>query len=161
MKQASIALALAFALAPAAHAQLSCDDVRRLNAAVLDDFESIAGEEVDDGIFRTSVHMAGAKSCAIDLFFEAVHSCSWNFSTEQAAVDAYNVNVATLASCISGWSQHGADPDATPSDDVRKIAETHFAGGGEYDGIEWQVSVEQDTGASSAGYRLWVELIYF
>ena len=161
MKQAAIALALAFVLAPAAHAQLTCDDVRRLNDAVLGDFESLAGEEVDDGVFDTSVHMAGATFCAIDLFFEAVHSCSWDFSTEQAAVAGYNVNVATLASCISGWSQHAAGSDATPAENVRNIAETHFAGGGEYDGVEWQVSVEQDTGASSPGYRLWIELIYF
>jgi hypothetical protein len=161
MKQASIAVALAFALAPAAHAQLTCDDVRRLNGAVLGDFESLAGDEVDDGIFETSLHMAGAKYCAIDIFFEAVHSCSWDFSTEQAAVAAYNANVATLASCISGWSQHGAEPDTTLSDDVRNVAETHFSGAGEHDGVEWQLAVEQLTGASFSGYRLWVELLYF
>ena len=158
MKFVSAGLALAFALAPAAHAQITCDDVGRLNGAVLDDFGSLAGDEVDDDIFKTSVVMAGAETCGIDLFFEAVHSCWWRFSSEQEAVAAYNASVATLANCLPGWARHCAEEGATPATGVRNIAETHFAGDGEYTDVEWQLVVEQGT---DSAYRLWVELIYF
>ena len=149
---------LCLPIAPAAHAQITCDDAGRLNASVLGDFESLVGEEVDDGLFETSLHMAGAQTCAIDLFAEPVHSCLWRFVSEQDAVATYNANVSVLASCIAGWERQSAGQGATSTSGTRMIAETRFIGQGAYVDVEWQLVVEQ--GADS-GYRLWVELISF
>ncbi|CAM9988725.1 unnamed protein product, partial [Phaeothamnion confervicola] len=89
-------------LAPSAHAQVTCSEVSQLNAYGLDDFDAIAGEEIDDELYKTSYALPGAIDCSIDYGFDSIYTCTWVFSTYTDAAAAWNAQVGAVSSCLSG-----------------------------------------------------------
>ncbi len=99
MKYAGLA-ALAVALAPIAHAQ-DCAPLDRVVAAAFDGFESIAGEEADDGFFETTISFFNADDCAIDAF-EGQYYCLWARPTVADADKAIAPLYDMAKVCLSG-----------------------------------------------------------
>jgi hypothetical protein len=67
-----IVAGLALALAPAAHAQVTCSDVSRITAYAADDFDDIIGDEVDDDYYKATYSVAGAAECTLDFGWDSV-----------------------------------------------------------------------------------------
>ena len=160
MKFAYAAIAAALASAPIAHAQVTCADVSRITAASGEDFESLAGDEIDDDLYESTYLIAGANDCSVDLFLDAIHSCIWTFSSQADAVQAYNTNVAAIAPCLSAWKASAMKIEAEPVDGSRLAAGTSYVGSGDFEYLEWVVVHEEVVSGKPAPYRLWIELVY-
>jgi hypothetical protein len=160
MKLASVAIAAALASAPIAHAQVTCTDVSRIVAAAGEDFESLAGDEIDDELYKSTYLIAGANDCSVDLFLDAIHSCIWNFPSQADAIQAYNTNVAAIAPCLSAWKASAMKIEADPVDGSRLVAGMSYVGSGDFEFLEWVIVLEEVISGKPTPYRLWVELVY-
>lgn len=156
-----VSAAVALALAPVAHAQITCADVSRIAAAASKDFDDLTSDEIGDDLYRSTYLIAGANSCSVDLFLEAVHSCVWNFPSQAAAIQAYNTNVAAIAPCLPAWKAGAMTIDAEPVDGSRLVAGMSYAGSGDSEYLEWDVVLEEVVSGKPAPYRVWIELVYY
>lgn len=161
MKFAYAAIAAALASAPIAHAQITCADVNLITAAASNDFADLTGDELGDDLYKSSLLIAGANSCAVDLFLEAVHSCVWNFASQSDGIRTYNTNVAAIAPCMSGWTATAMKIDEAPLDGTRVTAGMSYVGSGAFEYLEWVVVLEEVVSGSPSPYRMWVELVYY
>jgi hypothetical protein len=137
--------ALAIAFAPSAYAQVTCTEVNQLNAHGLDDFDDIAGEEIDDDFYKATYALNGSIECSIDYGFDSVYTCTWVFSTHAEAVAAWNAQVGAVSSCLSGWRARPETPSGTASGGYRALQSTFFEGSGTYVDMEWGVFLEEHT----------------
>jgi hypothetical protein len=161
---ASAAL-LGLSLAPVAYAQISCSDVNRLIEESDVDFEDIAGEEIDDYLYRATFRIAGANSCEVDLDFDAVYYCDWQYQSYGDASAALSSQVAALGYCLSssGWSAPKSlkTDSAADSDGYRTIAGTYWEGTGSNLDLEWAVELEEHRDSNGMHYHLWIDLVYY
>jgi hypothetical protein len=160
---ASAAL-LGLTLAPGAWAQISCTEVNRLISESDNDFEDISGEEVDLDLYEATYNVAGAKECLVDLEWDAVYSCEWQYAYHSDASSALSSHVAALGYCLgSGWSApKSMKVDSTAdSNGYRTIAGTIWDGTGKYADMEWAVELEEHTDSNGTHYHLWVDIVYY
>jgi hypothetical protein len=159
---ASAAL-LGLTLAPAAYAQVSCSEVSRLNAEADTDFEDISGEETDVDLYQATYKISGARECMVDLEYDSIYSCEWQYSSYSDASSALSSQVSSLGYCLSGWSApKSITPDSTAdSDGYRSIAGTYWEGKGDFVDMEWMVELEEHADSNGTHYHLWVDLAYY
>lgn len=166
MKRALASAALlGLTLAPGAYAQITCSEVNRLIVESDVDFEDIAGEEIDDELYRATFRLAGATACEIDLEFDSVYYCDFPYQSYGDASAALGSQVAALGYCLtsSGWSAPKAlKTDSTAdSDGYRTIAGTYWEGTGKNVDLEWAVELEEHRDSNGLHYHLWVDLAYY
>jgi hypothetical protein len=104
-----IAASLALALAPAAHAQISCVELTLVLQSGLSDFEQIKGapDKDEENVWRSSFSLPGAGQCYV-LKGKAdawVYTCDSVFKGESTAASAFDASVASVASCLSSWTR--------------------------------------------------------
>lgn len=113
MKNAVVAALLfgACAGAPAAHAQASCADLRRLVQEAEKDFESIIGakspDEPGESLYDSRFNLPDADSCVISLDLESLYSCRWEASDEAAAARLADSQIAVMRACFTDWRALG------------------------------------------------------
>jgi len=100
MKSAMFAAA-ALALAPIAHAQ-DCAPLHAVIAsAVEDEFESISGEQIEDGYFETDISFFDADECSVDSIM-AQYVCLWDRPSVADADKAIAPLYDMAKVCLSG-----------------------------------------------------------
>lgn len=162
MKQMLVLAAIAgLFLVPAAHAQVNCSEINRLNGEAFDDFDAILGEELDDGLYRATYTLTGAGSCSVNYEWDSVYSCEYQFADYSAASGTRDSLAATIAACLPGWPSAGVTTDSAATDGYRTLAGTRFAGSGTYADLEWVSVLEEHTDTNGTHYHVWVELGYY
>jgi hypothetical protein len=159
---ASAAL-LGLSLAPAAYGQITCSEVNRLLSEAEYDFEDIEGAEIEDYYYKATYNISGANECTIDIEFDSVYSCEWQYYSQSDASAAMSSHIASLGYCLSGWSapsSMSAQPSAD-SNGYRRIAGTFWEGKGDFIDLEWAVELEEHNDSSGTHYHLWVDLVYY
>jgi hypothetical protein len=160
MKIAFLAAALAFAFAPVAHAQLSCSEVTDFVGYALDDFDDIAGDEIDDDVYSVTQNFAGASECAISYEFDSVYACIWVYQSADEANAAYNAQSSALAPCLaSGWKSETPDPGAADSG-ITPLRKVYYEGEGDNADLEWTVLMEEHQDNDVHDWHVWVSLAY-
>jgi hypothetical protein len=158
---ASAAL-LGLTLAPAAYAQVTCSEVSRLLSEVESDFENISGEEIDDYLFEATFSISGAYDCQVDLDWDSVYFCEWQYTSYSAAAAAMSSHAAALGYCLSGWKSGSMTADtAADEEGYRTLGGTFWAGTGAYEDMEWDVELEEHTDSNGTHYHVWIGLIYY
>lgn len=155
-----IAASLALALAPAAHAQVSCKQVNALIAYGLDDFEEITDAEIEEDYYESSYFLAGAAECTVDYFFESVYVCVWTYSSQASASAAYNTQLNAVGSCLAGWKQGAVKPDEKAADGFRTLEGYYYGGSGSNADLEFGVILEEHTANNAVDWHVVVELAY-
>jgi hypothetical protein len=120
MKYALLAT-LALVLAPIAQAQ-DCTPLERVMASGLtEDFDSLMGDETDDGFFETDISFFDADACAIDAM-EPLYYCMWARRTVAEADKAMAPLYDLVKVCLSaGWKWD--DMTGQTSADGAKVVE--------------------------------------
>ena len=156
----SIAACLILGLAPSAFAQVTCAEVNRVTTSGLDDFGDIEGEEIEDGLYKTSYWIAGAQECGLEFDFDSIYSCLWTFDSYASASAALNMQAASVAACLPGWTSSPLTPDAQATDGYRAVQGTFYAGPAAYEDMEWAVYMEEHTFDGKQDWHVWVGLAY-
>jgi hypothetical protein len=154
---------LALALAPAAHAQITCSEVNRLNTEAVDGFHEISGLEIGDYIFFARFRISGAKDCQIDLDIDATYLCEWQYREYSEASAALRSQSAALTSCLAGWPAGNKQVETSSDiDGYRSIGGMYWMGKGANDDLAWSTELEEhiERGAG-AHYHLWIKLLSF
>lgn len=99
MKFALLATA-AVVLAPLAHAQ-DCKPLNLVIASAKGAFESIVGDQVDDGIFDVSIAFFDADTCEVDAYVEQYY-CGWKRPSVAEADKAIAPLYDMAKVCLSG-----------------------------------------------------------
>lgn len=132
MKLSLLATGLALGLmvcAPAAAAQASCDDIKRLLEMAEVDFDDVAGEELDDDYYRSTLVLPGASGCFIDYSWDSTFVCGWTLPDEASAMRAVAAQTQTLRACLaeSSWTAEPKRPEQ--NGDWKLLGGTRFIGG--------------------------------
>jgi hypothetical protein len=155
-----IAAGLALALAPAAHAQVSCSEVSRIAKSALDEFKDLTGKEIEDDLFNATYKLAGAAECTVEFSFDTVYACLWTYDTEAGATVAYNAQVMAVGGCVPTWERRDDNDSGNFSDGLRFVRGLYFAGAGAESDLEWGVTMEEHKTAKEADWHVWIELAY-
>lgn len=99
MKSALLAAA-ALALAPIARAQ-DCKPLEAVIASTTEDFDSILGDQIDDGVFDVTVAFFDADTCEVDMYIEQYY-CLWARPTVADADKAIAPLYDMAKVCLSG-----------------------------------------------------------
>jgi hypothetical protein len=150
---------LALALAPAAHAQVTCAEMSRVAEYSKDDFEDIAGEEVDDDFYKATYSLSGATECTLDLGWDAVYQCIWVYDSLAMANAAYYTQRGAVSACLPGWNPDPLTP-AAATDGYRTLEGVYYLGAGSNVDLEWGVFVEEHTHANGTDWHVNVGLAY-
>lgn len=156
----TIAAGLALALAPVAHAQVTCSEMIRVTDYSKDDFDDILGEEIDDEFYEATYTLAGATECTLDFGWDSVYACLWVYDSYSAAYSAYGSQRAAVASCLPGWSTDAMTPAAFATDGYRTLEGTFYNGAGVNADYEWGVYVEEHTSSNGTDWHVSVGLAY-
>ena len=112
-------------LTPAAHAQVTCNDLARLLTEAESDFGGIMGDDIGNDWDETDLVLPGASDCALYMDMDSRYRCTWRFSDEVTATRFVNAQTAEFRSCLTkDWAEEkieGAD-----TDEWRIIAGTSF-----------------------------------
>jgi hypothetical protein len=129
MKTAIILAALA--LAPAAHAQISCVELTLVLQSGASNFEQLKGApaEGETDIWLASFSLPGAGECdvikgAAGAWF---YSCAVGSKTEARATSSFNEGLASVASCLSSWTRQPVVNSSSPGKVLDSVA---FIGAG-------------------------------
>jgi hypothetical protein len=151
-------------LAPGAYAQITCSEVNRLISESDVDFEDISGDEIDDDYYEATYSIGGASECTVDVEFDSVYSCEWQYQYYSDASAALSSHVSALGYCLGGgWSApKSMKTDASAdSQGYRTVAGTYWEGSGKYLDLEWAAELEEHTDSNGTHYHLWVDLVYY
>ena len=151
---------LALALAPAAHAQVSCSEVSAVIGYAEDDFEDISGDEIDDDLYEATFALNGSQECSVDYTLDSVYSCLWVFDSQAAAASAYTTQYSTVSRCLSGWTTKDMTPEATANAGYRVLQGAFVTGSGDASDLEWAVILEEHTVDSATDWHVAVGLAY-
>jgi hypothetical protein len=161
MKSAIPILAgLALALAPAAHAQVSCSEISSVTGYSKDEFDDIIGEEVDDDYYKATYSISGATECTLDFGWDSVYQCIWVYNSQSAASAAYHAQRGAVAACLPGWTADPMTPSATATDGYRTLEGVFYAGAGSNVDLEWGVFLEEHTSTNGTDWHVAVGLAY-
>lgn len=156
-----LAISAALALSPIAQAQISCQQANDLIEAAYDEFSSVTGEKVEEGIFRGTDALEGASGCQVHSDFSVAYSCMWVFETLSEAQRAYEMQSGALGSCFDNWTR---DPFTTDSGEtgVKSLDGATFFSldddGGEF---TWIAYLEEHVVGDARYWHVWVGLDYF
>lgn len=156
-----IAASLALALAPVAHAQVTCSEVANVNRYGLDDFEEIAEDEIDDDYYDASYYLAGAEECNVDYTLDSIYSCIWVYDSYASASASYSAQISALGSCLSGWQYRTEATDSEAKDGYRTVQAASYEGSGQYLDMAWGVFIEEHTFDGGTDWHLVTGLAYF
>lgn len=162
MKRALASAALiGLALGPAAHAQVSCGELRRVMTEAETDFEDITGREIEDGFYELTYLIGGARQCYAELDIVADYYCIFVHDEPSTAFSAYRYRLGEMRTCLSSWKQTALKEEPPlRGDGYRDLEGVQFEGSGEYAYMTWLVSVEQHIVNDSAHYHVRIELEY-
>src|SRR5262245_48084590 len=90
-------------LAPVAHAQVSCSDVRKLIAEAEDDFDALTGDEIDDDLYEGTYKFSGARDCTVDQEWDSIYSCGYQYQSYSEAYAGWSARLGEVSCCLSGW----------------------------------------------------------
>lgn len=156
-----LAISAALALSPVAQAQISCQQANDLIEAAYDDFSSVTGEKVEDGVFHGTDVLGGASGCQVSMDFSVAYSCMWVFETLTDAQRAYGLQSGALGSCFGDWSR---EPFSTNSGEtgVKTLDGATFFSpdddGGEF---TWIAYLEEHTSGDARDWHVRMGLDYF
>jgi hypothetical protein len=148
-------------MTPAAYAQVTCSELNRINSEANDDFDGIAGDELDEDIYQATYTLSGSSGCTIDYTWDSIYSCEYQFAEFSAASNARNSFAATIIGCLPGWQVQSVPPDASAVDGYRTMMGTRYAGVGVDADLEWVSVLEEHTDTNGTHYHVWVELAYY
>jgi hypothetical protein len=158
---AGAALAVAFAVAPAAEAQASCEDIKRLLTEADADFTAIYGDRIRDDRYDASFHLPNASSCVVDYEWDSVYTCYWRFPSESAAARFIDAQLETFRACLdpADWSEDMLDP-ALQESDWRLIRGASFVGGEDFEGLVFTARADVGEENGSEVYEVEFDLTY-
>lgn len=154
-----IVAGLALALAPAAHAQVTCSEMGRVAEYSKDDFDDIIGEEVDDDYYKATYAFSGAAECTLDFGWDSVYSCLWAYDNYAAANTALYAQRSAVSACLPGWNPEALVP-STAANGYRTIEGTYYVGAGSNSDYEWGVFLEEHTFDGGTDWHVVVGLAY-
>lgn len=129
MKYAFLAAAASLAgllLAPAAQAQITCDDVLRVAEMSESSFSDILGEEIETDIYETTHTLPGARECRVSFEWDDSYRCIWEFRDEAAASRFGTEQMTMLKACLTeDWVEEALEPDTS-------LTEWRLIGGSEF-----------------------------
>lgn len=157
----AIAALFGLVLAPAAHAQISCAEMSGVMREAGNDFDDIAGAEIEDGVYEASLEIGGARECYVDVLVWASYYCLFQHEHPDTAFSAYGYRLSELRNCLSDWKQVAIPEDSPIDDGYRNLEGVRFTASDDNDGFEWLVVVEQHIVDGEAHYHVRVELSYF
>jgi hypothetical protein len=157
----SVGVSLVLALAPVAHAQVTCSEVAKVNSYGLEDFVDITGDEIDDDYYSATYKLVGADECSIDYTTDSIYSCSWFFSSYALASSAYDVHLSALASCLSGWRYEAQQTDPQAKNGYRSLKAAAYLGSGQYSDMAWGAFLEEHAFDSGTDWHVTIGLAYF
>lgn len=158
---ASAAL-LGLALAPAAYAQVSCSEVRRVIEESEYDFDEITGAKIEEDYYKATFSLSGADECTIDYEWDSIYSCGFQYQSYASATAAWNAQAAAVSSCLAGWAPSSVTPESTATNNgYRVLMGALYVGSGAFEDLEWAVVLEEHAETGSTHYHLWVELAYY
>ena len=155
-----IVAGLALALAPAAHAQVTCSEMSRVTEYSKDEFDDILGDEVDDDYYKATYSFSGATECTLDFGWDSVYQCIWVYNNQAAASAAYHAQRGAVAACLPGWSVDQMTPDAAAKDSYRTLEGVFHVGADSNSDLEWGVFLEEHTAANGTDWHVAVGLAY-
>lgn len=162
MKFASmLAVSAVLALAPVAQAQISCAQGNDLIDKAVDEFASISGDEVEDGVYDASYILEGAEGCRVTSDFSVAYSCLWTFDTLAAAQSAYGLQSQALANCYGDWDREALTADS--GDTVLKTLDgaSFYTVDDDDAELTWIAYLQEHTDADTHDWHVWVVLDYF
>lgn len=158
---AGFTLAALFALAPAAHAQITCAEIEFIHSDGMEEFEDLTGAKVRDKRYSSKVKLQGATFCEIEFGYDPTFNCRWEFDSKQEADRAYAAQAAALAGCLTGWRAE-AKPVAFTSSSLSIFAAVTHSGVGEHEHTQWQLVLGHTTFYDpKAPYGLELQWVYF
>lgn len=104
-----IALAAAV-VAPVAHAQASCEDVRSLLNLANTRFASIMADEIELDVHQASFTLPGVRACHVLAIAGDAYQCFWEHDSAQSAAAAVRSQTDVLERCLSGWTREPVTP---------------------------------------------------
>jgi hypothetical protein len=121
-----ITAGFALALAPAAHAQITCVELTLVLQSGLTNFEQLKGApaEGEKDIWLASFSLPDAGQCdvikgAAGAWF---YSCAAGSKTEARAASAFNESLASVASCLSSWTRQPVVNSSSPGKVLDSVA---------------------------------------
>ena len=162
MKFASVLLVSAsLAVAPVAHAQISCQQVQNLMEAATEDFDSIAGEEVSDSVYTASLELEAAIQCQVTFDLSATYACVWTYDTLAAARADYGRQAAALGGCLDGWEREAFEPSADDPKFQRLEGLSYFQEDDDGGLMTWTTYLEEHIDGDTHDWHVWLGADYF
>jgi hypothetical protein len=97
--------ALFFGCSPVTAARVSCKDWNSaLSAARVETFETIRGAPIRPGMYESKLQISGFGHCVVGITNSALLMCFLNLPNETAGREAYAHAIASMDTCLSGWS---------------------------------------------------------
>lgn len=151
---AGFALAAALAIAPAAHAQLSCDEALDVMGLAFEDFDPVIGEEVEDGLYEIDFWLDDAAQCYAGFDdFSSMYACMWLSESEEEGDARFRQLAGELGACLAGWERSEESGD-TPGDEYTTLRSLMLFGVDDDDGFEWVLSLDRHDGEEGTDWHV-------
>jgi hypothetical protein len=161
---AAVAAVTVLLLPPAAAAQaaVACADIDQTLNEALSDFASIEGEDLGNGVYRSTLKLPGARDCALQIDFDSIMYCWWSHTEEASARVAYDALGAAVSACLPAWSTRPLLDDVEAPDTA--IAYRFFSADDDSAYIDMEILLHWDRFTNDQGaesYEVWYELAYY
>lgn len=162
MKRVSmLVLTAGLVLAPEAHAQISCQQVRDLMQAATEDFDSIAGEEVSDTVYTASVMLEAASQCQVTFDLSSTYACVWVYDSLASARADYGRQAGALGGCLDGWERDAFEASAEDPKFQRLGGLSFFQEDDDGSQVTWAAYLEEHIDGDTHDWHLWLGVDYF
>lgn len=162
MKFASLlAIAAALVLAPMAQAQVSCSEISALMEAATEDFDSVAGEEVDDGVYAATAKLNAANDCQVTFDLSSTYACIWVYDSLDTAREDYGMQTQALGQCLGEWDREAFTPSSDDPAYKRLEGASFFQTDDDGAEMTWVAYVEEHLDGDARDWHVWVGLDYF
>lgn len=157
----ALAAAAGLLVAPAAIAQVTCDDLTRAMYEADNDFDDILGDEIDIDWYEATFLMTGTRDCTVEYPDDSYYVCTWTYDNLSASQSAYDRLASAGRSCLSSWDVKTIPSGSRNSLGFQTIAGLRFVGSGEFRDMEWSFLLGEHTTKDGTHYDVEAELAYF
>lgn len=156
----ALAAAATMFLTPVAQAQIDCANVGALVEAAYDDFDALAGDEIEEDVFKAESLLGGSTDCNVAYSdWDTVYTCLWVFGSEAEADANFGGLTSTFRACLSGWESSVGTP-GEPEGEYTPLKGYIIAGKGDFADMEWYLELDRHTFGDGTDWHVYAALSY-